>query len=46
MTTTTGCVLHLLKEVKTKYIDSFRENLDYLFSSKSIEWHLIEPIDH
>ena len=31
---------------KDKYIDSFRENLDYLFSSKSIEWHLIEPIDH
>ena len=31
---------------KDEYIDSFRENLDYLFISKSIEWHLIEPIDH
>ena len=31
---------------KGEYIDSFRENFDYLFSSKSIEWHLIEPTDH
>ena len=31
---------------KGECIDSFRENPDYLFSSKSIEWHLREPIDH
>ena len=31
---------------KGEYIDSFKENLDYLFRSKSIKWHLIEPIHH
>lgn len=40
------CTAYFKESNEIEYMDFFRENLDHFFSSKNIEWNLIEVLDH